>query len=145
MTMAERTVEFLVDGWVLGATGQFHVIGCCGDVPIRVNDTFDAIYRLKPRRFPDQLGDDPIRECERPASIRVESIRAYERDLGMLGEGMTGSLVISGEGIDKLSGGWILGMSSDHPSLPRDGCPSRNGGTDGASPIVSGNSDGPLG
>ena len=124
--MAAKESEFLVDGWVMNASGQFQVIGCCGDVPIRLNDQFDVIFRYKKRRFPDELGDDPIREEEIPASIRVEHIHAYERSLGMLGQGMTGSIIVSGEGIEKIARGWVLGMKNGHAVADGPDGPSPN-------------------
>jgi hypothetical protein len=107
--MADRMGEFIVDGWVTGESGRFTVIGCCGDVPIRINDRFDAIIRYKRRKYPEEMGDDPVVEFEMPASIRVEQIQAYGRSLDMLGQGMTGSMVVSGEGIERISNGMVLG------------------------------------
>lgn len=114
--MNRPEIEFLIDGWASGESGRFRVIGCCGDFPIHLNDQFTAIYRYKPRRFPDELGDDPVREGELPASVRVVGIQAYGRSLNMLGQGMTGSLTVSGEGLDKITGGWALGMKNGHPA-----------------------------
>ncbi len=110
--MAAKEPEFLVDGWVTGASGEFTVIGCCGDVPIRINDKFDAIFRYKRRKYPEEMGDDPIREDEIAASIRIEDIQAYGRALEMLGQGMTGSIVVSGEGIERIASGTVLGMKN---------------------------------
>jgi hypothetical protein len=93
------------------------VLGHCGDAPIHVGDVFDAVYRNKRRRYPDQLGDEPVREVEKPAAIRVVCIHAYERSLKALGEGMTGSLTLEGEGLQYLVPGWILGRKSENPSI----------------------------
>jgi hypothetical protein len=110
--MTEREVEFIVAGTVDGS--HFcSIIGRCGDAPIPVGHVFDAVYRNKRRRRPDELGDDPVREVEKPASIRVVGIHAYERCLKTLGQGMTGSLTLEGDGLQYLAPGWILGRKSE--------------------------------
>ena len=90
MNADERPIEFIVEAIVTGASGRFTVIGRCGDTPIRVDDRFDAVYRYKPRRYPDEMDDDPVRESQEPAELKVECIHAYERSLPILGQGMTG-------------------------------------------------------
>lgn len=109
--MTADELQFIVDGFVHGE--RFTVVGRCGDRQIHVGDVFDAVYRYKRRRYPDELGDEPIREIEKPASIRVVSIHAYQRCLQTLGEGMTGSLTIEGDGLQHLAPGWILGQRSE--------------------------------
>lgn len=111
--MNEQELMFVVDGIVDGAS--LTVIGRCGDAPIHVGEVFDAVYRNKRRRYPDELGDEPVREAEKPAAIRVVCIHAYERSLTTLGEGMTGSLTLAGDGLQYLAPGWILGRRSESP------------------------------
>jgi hypothetical protein len=111
--MTDNELQFIVDGFVHGE--RFTVVGRCGDRPIHVGDVFDAVYRYKRRRYPDELGDEPTREIEKPAAIRVISIHAYERCLRALGEGMTGSLTLEGDGLQYLAPGWILGQRSEGP------------------------------
>ena len=106
---------FIIDGLDHGE--HFTVLGQCGDAPIHVGDVFDAVYRNKRRRYPDELGDEPVREVEKPAAIRVVCIHAYERSLKALGEGMTGSLTLEGDGLQYLAPGWILGRKSENPSI----------------------------
>jgi len=113
--MTGEGLEFIVDGFVQGE--RFTVIGCCGDAPIQVGDVFDAVYRYKRRRYPDELGDEPIREVEKPAAVRVVCIHAYERSLNTLGEGMTGSLTLEVDGLRYLAPGWILGRKSESPTV----------------------------
>ena len=103
-------IEFIVEFWEMGGTGRFTVFGRCGSVPIRLNDEFDAVYRYKHRRYPDEVGDEPVREVEKPASLRVVSIHAYEKSLSTMGQGMTGSLVIEGDGTQYIAAGWALGQ-----------------------------------
>lgn len=113
--MNDKELQFIVDGYVQGE--RFSVVGRCGDLPIHVGDVFDAVYRYKLRRYPDELGDEPIREMEKPAAIRVTSIHAYERCLQAMGEGMTGSLSLEGDGLQHIAPGWILGQKIESPSL----------------------------
>jgi hypothetical protein len=111
--MNDQELMFIVDGIVDGES--LTVIGRCGDAPIRVGEVFDAVYRNKRRRYPDELGDEPVREVEKPAAIRVVCIHAYEKSLTTLGEGMTGSLALDGDGLQYLAPGWILGRRSESP------------------------------
>jgi hypothetical protein len=110
--MTEKEVEFIVAGTVEG-NHRCTVIGRCGDAPIQIGHVFDAVYRNKRRRRPDELGDDPVREVEKPASIRVVGIHAYERCLKTLGQGMTGSLTLEGNGLQYLAPGWLLGRRNE--------------------------------
>jgi hypothetical protein len=111
--MNDQELMFIVDGIVDGES--LTVIGRCGDAPIHVGEVFDAVYRNKRRRYPDELGDEPVREVEKPAAIRVVCIHAYEKSLTTLGEGMTGSLALDGDGLQYLAPGWILGRRSESP------------------------------
>ena len=58
----------------------------------------------------------PFAKSEKPAAIRVVCIHAYERSLKALGEGMTGSLTLEGDGLQYIAPGWILGRKSETPS-----------------------------
>lgn len=111
--MIEKEFQFIVDFLVRGE--RLTVLGRCGDLPIHVGDRFDAVYRYKRRRYPDELGDEPVREVEKPAAIRVASIHAYDMCLPTLGESMTGSLTIEGDGLQYLAPSWILGRKSANP------------------------------
>ena len=108
--------EFIIEYVVNGASGHTTVIGRCGDEPIRVDQVFDAVYRYKPRRYPDQLGDAPVREVENAAGLRVLCIHAYEQSLPILGQGMVGSLVVEGEGLGHVKPGWVLGHAEMVPA-----------------------------
>lgn len=107
--------EFIISHVVDGVSGRT-VIGRCGDEPIRVGQVFDAVYRYKPRRYPDQLGDPPVREVEKAAGLRVLCIHAYDHSLPLLGQGMTGSLVVEGEGLNDVAPGWVLGQAEMVPA-----------------------------
>jgi len=113
--MTERDLEFIVVGVVQGE--HFTVVGRCGGVPIHVGGVFEAVYRYKPLRYPDELGDKPVREVEKPAAIRVVCIHSYERSRSVMGEGMTGSLTLDGDGLQYLAPGWILGRKSESPTV----------------------------
>jgi hypothetical protein len=107
--MRTKIYEFIVKDAVSGDTGHLSVIGRCGDVPIQVGDRFDVVYDYKPHRFPEESGRMPVRHQEKPVSLRVVCIHAYQRSLPELGEGMTGSLALEGDGADQVRPGWILG------------------------------------
>jgi hypothetical protein len=107
--MINNLTEFIVKGWVTGESGRITVIGRCGDSPIHLNDQFDTLYRYKKRKYPDELGDEPVREDEKVVSLRVACIHAYDRSLQVLGQGMTGSLMLEGEGRDLVAPGCVLG------------------------------------
>jgi hypothetical protein len=107
--MTQRSSQFLIKGVVEGESGRLTVIGRCGDEPIDVHDFFDVVFRNKKRKFPEESGQDPVREEERPVKLRVECIHAYEQSLRQLGQGMTGELVLEGEGRNLIAPGWILG------------------------------------
>jgi hypothetical protein len=113
--MVEKQLEFIVCGLVQG--DHFTVIGRCGDLSIHVGDVFDVVYRNKRRRYPDEMGDDPVREVEKPAAIRVLCIHAYQRSLQTLGGGHTGSLTLEGDGTQYLAPGWILGRRSEAATI----------------------------
>ena len=112
--MNDKELQFIVGGFV--DRDHFTVLGRCGDVQIHVGDVFDEVYRYKRRRYPDEMGDDPVREVEKPAAIRVVCIHAYQRSLQVMGRGMTGSLTLEGEGLQYLAPGWILGRKGEVPS-----------------------------
>lgn len=108
--MTGDLIEFIIDGLVPGR--HLTIVGCCGDEPIRLGDEFDAIYRLKKRRYPEEVGDEPVREREHPVSLKVVCVHAYGKSLPELGQGMTGSVAVEGLGGEMIAPGWILGRSS---------------------------------
>ena len=78
--MIDKELEFIVDGFVHGE--RFYrrsaVVATCRST----SATFSMrSIRNKRRRYPDELGDEPVREMEKPAAIRVVCIHAYERCL----------------------------------------------------------------
>jgi hypothetical protein len=99
--------EFIVDGYDIGQ--HFTVIGCAGDQLIRIGDEFDALYRYKRPVYPHGFGDEPVRVVEKPVSLRVVCIHSYGKSLEMLGQGMTGSLALEGQGYEQITTGWVLG------------------------------------
>src|SRR5665213_2870403 len=106
--MNQPDLEFVVRAYASGISGRHTVIGRCGDQPIRLGDTFHLAYRAKHRRYPDESANPLQREAECPVELRVERIHAYGHCLEMLGQGMTGSLELSGPDADKIETGWTL-------------------------------------
>ncbi len=109
--MRDKLYEFLVSSFVQGE--HFTVIGRCGDLPICVGDTFDTLYRYKRMKYPDEFDQEPIIEAKSPVILRVTCVHALGRSLDTLGEGMTGSLALEGDGLEKIAPGWVLGHQSD--------------------------------
>ena len=93
--MNSREIEFLVADTVSGdptlGPGQIWVIGrCLSDVSIAVGDRFDAIYRGMRSLLGGAESDAiPRRVTQVRTSLRVAGVRALNRDLDLLGVGMT--------------------------------------------------------
>lgn len=105
--------EFIIMGVVEGC--HCRAIGRCCDVPIRVGDQFNAVYRYKPPVTLEDYAKEPELEGEeRRVSLRVEAIQSYERPVSHLSPGMTGTLQISGTGCNFLGPGWVLSDSAHH-------------------------------
>ena len=109
--MKKGLFEFIVSGLVQGDHST--VIGRCGDLPIRVDDTFDTLYRYKRMKYPDEFDQEPIIEAKCSVNLRVTCVHALGRSLDALGEGMTGSLALEGDGLEKIAPGWVLGRQSE--------------------------------
>ncbi|HYT89880.1 MAG TPA: hypothetical protein VEL76_14335 [Gemmataceae bacterium] len=108
--MATKNIEFVVNYVVEGATGTIRPIGRCGDHPIEVGDVFTLVYRNRPRETAEELATAAERIWEHPVALHVVEIQAYGRVLQELGEGMTGSLVLSGEGGRFVQPGFVLSV-----------------------------------
>ncbi len=108
--MANRNPEF----WILGVVaGQYcHVIGRCGDDPIRRGDVFTTMFRYQRARSPKDYACSPPREEERPVSLVVKTIHAFDKELREMGPGMIGSLVLDGDDGRYLDKGWVLGIGA---------------------------------
>jgi hypothetical protein len=110
--MSESAAEFVVVGEVEG-TQLFDepyrtVIGRCGDLPIHVGDRFEFIVQFAQPETIADYENEPVEISREAISLTVRHIRAYERDRQLLDRGMTGSLVLTGAGIEKVSGGCTL-------------------------------------
>jgi hypothetical protein len=104
--------EFIIIGVVEGYLCR--AMGRCCDVPIRVGDHFNAVYRYKAPENLEDYAKEPVREAEeRRVSLRVEAVQSYERQMSHLSPGMTGTLQLSGQGGNFLGPGWVLGVSDE--------------------------------
>jgi hypothetical protein len=97
---------FHVSGMVEGE--RLHVLGRCGDCAIRLDDMFDHACLYKPREGLEEFANPPQLQDAGPVSLRVAAIHAYERELPILEAGMTGSLVLVGDGQNRVVPGTIL-------------------------------------
>jgi hypothetical protein len=88
--------------------------GRCGDVPIRVGDFFESMYQYE---VPHSLGDYARKAAPTAVALnvmlRVDAIQSYGHELDHLSKGMTGTLMLSGSGVERLAPGFVLG-----PALP---------------------------
>src|SRR5438270_11403235 len=95
---ATNKTEFIVTGTVAqGQSGLLHVIGRCGSRPIPKGYVFTLAYRNKPRKYPDEVHQDPIRLEQQSIALQVGRIHAYENDRDELGPAMIGSLGLCGQ------------------------------------------------
>ena len=106
--MSNHQIEFIVAGIVPEGSGRLSVIGRNGDRPIPLDQTFDTLVRRRRDRQIIVPGSDSMIDEERSVQVRVVSIHAYERSLPVLGEGMTGSLLLEGEGVRCIAPGCVL-------------------------------------
>jgi len=105
LTTTSKTV-FLVEEAVPGE--QAHVIGRCGDEAIHVGEVFSRVCRYHPRKSLADFTTPPQFMESFPITLRVVAIQAYGRSLDELGPGMTGSLVLSGDGMTSIIPGVLL-------------------------------------
>jgi hypothetical protein len=106
--MSEPKRQFFIEGYTTGESGRHTVIGRNGDRPIYLGDVFTVVARYRPRRYPDDYDKPPEIEVKKDVRLRVTWLHAYEQELDELGEGMTGSVALEGEGADRLGPGWVL-------------------------------------
>jgi hypothetical protein len=106
MLTTKSKAVFLVEGTVEGE--QTHVIGRCGESAIQVGEVFTKACRYQPRQSLADFATPPVFVESFPISLHVTEIRAYGRLLEELGPGMTGSLVLVGDGVMRIGPGNIL-------------------------------------
>jgi hypothetical protein len=99
-------IGFIVEYVVKDSENYFHAIGRCGDGPIQIGDEFIRIHApsLRDRSTYKGMGESS------PVKLRVERIQAYQRELSMLGQGMTGTIDLRGEGLNRVIPGSVLGI-----------------------------------
>ena len=98
-------IGFLVKEIVADSDTYYHLMGRCCDFPIHVGDSFEVVYAAT-----KSVGRDyPGLGAAGRVKLRVERIEAYQRQLEMLGEGMTGMIDVRGEGLDRVEPGAVLG------------------------------------
>jgi hypothetical protein len=86
----------------------FTVVGRCGDQPVRVGGVFTVACRYQSRRSVEDFSHTPQLLDSRPVALTVVAVEAYHRQLDELGPGMTGQLVLAGDGQEGLESGTIL-------------------------------------
>ncbi len=102
-----RHIEFTVEQFTL-EDGRALVDGRVCESEIRVGDVFTKIYGHKQQWDGKQLVDvDPGPTYA--VRLVIQSIESYRRLWDELSRGMTARLTLTGDGLDKLSEGRILG------------------------------------
>ncbi|HUE73076.1 MAG TPA: hypothetical protein VMP01_19485 [Pirellulaceae bacterium] len=101
-------IGFIVEYVVSDNEGYFHAVGRCGENPIHVGDQFHRIYApaVIVRSSYQGLGEVS------PVKLRVERIQAYQHQLEKLGQGMTGTIDLRGDGLNRVIPGAVLGVPS---------------------------------
>jgi hypothetical protein len=105
--MVGDRMEFYISSSVRGESGYLSVIGRCGEESIPRGAQFVAIFRERPRAYPEGL-EQPrqVEEC-RDVRLTVAEIEAYERPLESLPPNSTGILRCKTD-VELVPGGWIL-------------------------------------
>jgi hypothetical protein len=107
-----RHIEFTVERLAFEA-GRALVDGRVSESPIKVGDVFTKIYGHK-QRLDTKSGRWVAADPGPTHTIRliIQSIDSYRRQWDELSSGMTARLTLSGDGLERLSEGRILG--DDH-------------------------------
>jgi len=100
--MSANQIGFIVRHIVQGEPGCIHVVGRCGDQPLRQGDVFDIVH------LPARINDEPSLGPAHPVRLSIIGIQSYERSLSELGGGMTGTINLEGSGAESLVPGAIL-------------------------------------
>jgi hypothetical protein len=103
-----RPIEFAVK-WAEQKERGFFATGRCSQGPIRVGDSFTAIYKLAPTR-PAESPD--IHSEERALLVQVHSIEVFRRALDELPIGTTAKLGLTFSGEIPALAGYVLGLAS---------------------------------
>jgi hypothetical protein len=109
-TLPEFFIVHAVTSEDYGLPGPYCVVvGRCGDAPIPKGECFRAVYRYQRSRYPEEMGDEPVRIDETPVRLEVVEIQTHNRSFEQLGQGMTGALFLRGDGLERLAPGWVIG------------------------------------
>jgi hypothetical protein len=104
-----RHIEFTVDR-LTPEDGRALVDGRVCESPIRVGDVFTKIYGHK-QRLDTKQGQWVAADPDPTHTVRlvIQTIDSYRRLWDELSSGMTARLTLTGDGLDRLSEGRILG------------------------------------
>jgi hypothetical protein len=90
---------------------MFQVVRC-GDGCFNIGHIFTVATRYKKRRYPDEFGDKPIVEEQRPIQLTVTRIQAFGKDFEEMGWGMGCGLDLEGT-LDFDPKDWCFGNEDD--------------------------------
>jgi hypothetical protein len=116
--MTQNQVEFVVSGIVRGEEllGQPYlaIIGRCGTIPVRRGDHFRSAVRVDEPEYPHGFEADPVELNRQEIDLAVRGVHSYGEERDQLDRGMTGTLFLTGEGIDRIELGHVLyGFGAD--------------------------------
>ena len=106
--MAEKDIEFMVDSVTLESDFLL-VQGACNRGSICVGDKFGKAYKHELEEESDGGYCVSKQYNERSVVLTVEKIRAYGHDIDELAEGMTGELLLLGQGSEHIKINDLLG------------------------------------
>ncbi len=97
--MMEKTIPgiyFIVES-VEKVADRLVALGRCGDMPLRIGDTFNYVYQYSDPKTSSEY-DVVYRELIfiRPVSLTVEKIKAYDTLLQEMGQVMAGWIELTG-------------------------------------------------
>ena len=107
--MSQQVIEFLI-AYFQRQSDRVIVAGRCCQGPINVGERFHCLYESVVERTEDRYGSSKRQGQGELVNLRVDSIFAYGHCFTQLDPGMTARLELSGEGIEKIKEGLILGI-----------------------------------
>lgn len=122
--MNEQAIEFVVSGIVTGeellGEPYLAIIGRCGETAIRQGDEFRYVVQVDEPETLEDYEREPIEVARQEVDLIVRAIHAYGQERSELDRGMTGTLFLTGQGVECVGRSSILhGGETGRISLDR--------------------------
>lgn len=101
--------SFVVGNIVSEEDKELTILGRCGDIPLRLGDKFYMVFCYE-RGGIESIGQPKQVVKQYPIELEIKEIFSYDYFLDELGQGMTGRLKLSGNGLDKIEERDILSL-----------------------------------